>query len=425
MTAANELSAQAARRAIAEGGLRVRDLVEACLARIDAREDTVQAWTWRDPARLRAAADALDARGESGRPLFGLPVGIKDIIDTADAPTGHGCAAYEANRPTIDAACVSLVRQADGLMAGKTVTTELAYFSPGKTRNPRAPAHTPGGSSSGSAAAVADAMVPLAYGTQTGGSVIRPASFCGIVGYKATHESLPTTGVKALARSLDTLGVFAREVDDVALMRAALIGAPPTPAPCDRPPTVGLCRTPEWEQADAASQQAVESAARTLAAAGARLQDVTLPERFVGLTNEQKIVMAFEAARDLAFEYECRRKDLQGPTIELIEQGLRTDHADYVAAIAAGRQARQALEQEFAEVDVLLCPSAVGEAPAIEAGTGDPLFNRSWTLVGNPCVNLPGHVGPNGLPVGVQAVGPYGDDDKLLAVCSWLAPRLA
>jgi len=425
MTAANELTAQAARRALADGQLRVRDLVEACLARIEAREDSVQAWTWLEPGPLRAAADALDARGDSGRPLFGLPVGIKDIIETADMPTGHGSAAYDGHRPAADAACVSLVHQADGLVAGKTVTTELAYFSPGKSRNPHDVAHTPGGSSSGSAAAVADGMVPLAFGTQTGGSVIRPASFCGIVGYKATHESLPLIGVKALAHSLDTLGVFARDVADVALMRAALVAAPAAPAARERPPVVGLCRTPEWGQADEASRQAVEGAARALEAAGARLQDVTLPDRFGGLVTEQKIVMAFEAARDLAYEYEIRRDALQRPTVELIEQGLTTGYADYVAAIAAGRQARQALELVFAEVDVLLCPSAVSEAPKFEDGTGDPLFNRSWTLVGTPCVSLPGHTGPNGLPVGVQAVGAYGSDDKLLSICAWMAPRLA
>ena len=424
MTAANELSALAAAKAIGDGELSAAELTEACLGRIDAREADVGAWTHIDPEAQRAAAARLDA-DKPGGVLFGLPVGIKDIIDTSDAPTEYGCEAFKGHRPALDAACVSLVRQAGGLSFGKTVTTELAYFSAGKTVNPHNGAHTPGGSSSGSAAAVADCMVPLAFGTQTGGSVIRPASFCGVVGYKATHESLPLAGVSALAHSLDTLGFFAREVPDIALMRAAMIGAGPDLAEVPGPPRIGLCNTYEWALADKAMRDAVEASARAAEAAGAEVHDIDLPEPFSRMVEAQKIVMAYEASLDLAYVYAERREALRAPTIALVEQGLAASYDEYMAAIALGRQCRRLLDDIFAGVDLLLCPSSVGEAPLLDKGTGDPVFNRMWTQLGTPCISLPGHVGPSGLPLGVQTVGAIGDDDRLIAWSNWLGGVIA
>jgi amidase len=422
MTTANELSAVAASAALAGGELTVSQLVDACLERIAAREDEVAAWSYIDPEAMRAAARRLDEQQPAGL-LFGLPVGIKDIIDTHDAPTEYGCAAFKGHQPVTDAACVALVRQAGGLSFGKTVTTELAYFTPGKTVNPHNPAHTPGGSSSGSAAAVADKMVPLAFGTQTGGSVIRPASFCGIVGYKATHEGLPLFGVSALAHSLDTLGFFAREVPDIALMRAAMVGSPPTVAEV-APPRVGLCRTCEWDQAEAPMQAAVEGAARAAEAAGASLQDIDLPAPFEHAVEAQKLVMAYDAGLDLAHLYLERRDGLSRHIVELIETGRNADYQEYLRATDLARRCRRLMADIFTEVDVLLCPSAAGEAPTLDKGTGDPLFNRMWTLLGNPCVSLPGHTGPNGLPLGVQAVGASGDDDRLIGWSHWLSQRI-
>jgi Asp-tRNA(Asn)/Glu-tRNA(Gln) amidotransferase A subunit family amidase len=272
---------------------------------------------------------------------------------------------------------------------------------------------------------VADFMVPLAFGTQTGGSVIRPASFCGIVGYKASHENLPLTGVSALAHSLDTLGFFARAVPDIALMRAAMVGAAPALAEAPVPPRIGLCRTPEWEHAEQAMRAAVEGSARAAEAAGASLRDIDLPEPFAGMLQAQKTVMAYEASLDLAYVYAERRAALRGPTVDLVEQGLAASYDEYKAAIALGRQCRRLLDDVFAEVDVLLCPSSVGEAPLLDKGTGDPMFNRMWTQLGNPCVSLPGHTGPNGLPLGVQAVAAIDDDDRLITWSNWLVSRIA
>lgn len=429
MTLANELTASQARVALDQGRISAEELLAACLARIAEREGTVGAWGHLAGDSAQAEAKGQDLRGRggpatSGLPLSGLPIGVKDIIDTADMPTTYGSAAYAGHQPKSDAACVALVRAAGGIILGKTVSTEFAYFQPGKTANPHNPAHSPGGSSSGSAAAVADYMVPFAFGTQTGGSVIRPAAFCGVVGYKASFGALPLYGVKALSHDLDTLGWFCREVADIHLMRAALVGAPAGAAAPGGPPRIGLCRTHEWAQADGDSQAAVLAAAGSLEAAGAEVVEIDLAPPFAGLVESQKLVMAQNAARDLAFEYNQERDRLSSHIIALIEQGQAVDFAAYQAALAAAEEGRRLLREVFAKVDVLLCPSAPGEAPKGLETTGDPVFNRLWTLLGNPCVNLPGHKGRNGLPVGVQAVGPLGADEALLSHCRWLEPRI-
>ena len=424
MTDSGVPTARQHRQALLDGDISLEAALEQWLDIISEREPEVQAWCHLDPDSARRQARQLAARGERG-PLYGLPFGIKDIIDTADMPTGYGLSAYAGHRPAADASCVALLRRAGAIIPGKTVTTELAYFAPGKTRNPRNPSHTPGGSSSGSAAAVAAGMLPLSYGTQTGGSVIRPAAFCGVVGYKASRGGLPLQGVKTFCHTLDSLGAFAIDVSDMHLVRAALLGAPDTAPAIDTPPYIGIARTREWDQADPAMRQAVEAAAANCERQGATVVDVELPEPFERLVESQRVVMAYEGAQNYCFEYDNHSDALHPHTRTLIEEGRRTSFGDYTAALRTREQGRAVLSHEFGEVDVLLHPSAPGEAPAGLESTGDALFNRVWTLLGVPCVNLPGHVGTSGLPLGVQAIGPVDADEMLLRICQWLEPRIA
>ena len=419
MKPAWELTAQEAVAEIAAGRLTSEKLVAACLERIEAREPVVGAWIHLDPKAALAEARERD-RAPARGPLHGVPVGVKDIIDTADQPTAYGAAAYEGHRPTADAACVALVRQAGGVILGKTVSTEFAYFTPGKTANPHDPAHTPGGSSSGSAAAVGDRMVPLAFGTQTAGSVIRPASFCGAVGYKATFDALPAVGIKVLAQTLDTLGVFSRSVADLALMRAALVGAPAAPAPRKSSPRLGLCRTAQWGSAARETKEAVEATAGALGA-----EEIELAPEFETLIEGQQTIMAFEAARAFAWEARHRADRISARFLAMLDEGRAIPYERYQRAQKEAAACRRALADVFTRFDALLAPAAPGEAPKGLSATGDPLFNRMWTLLGNPCVTLPGRKGPNGLPVGVQFVGARGEDDELLSLCAWAEARLA
>jgi amidase len=352
-----------------------------------------------------------------------VPVGVKDIIDTADMPTAYGSPIYERHQPAADASCVALLRQAGVVILGKTITTEFAYMTPRGTRNPHNPAHTPGGSSSGSAAAVADFMVPLSYGTQTAGSVIRPASFCGVVAYKGSYGALPMAGIKPLAPNLDTLGVFARSVADAGLVRQVLVGAPAPVAP-ERPPRVGICRTYEFAEAEPAVGAALEAAAAAFAKAGATVAEVTLPEPFGRLVEAQGCVLAFEGARVYASEYRQHPEGLSPPFYAMVEAGLAIPYAEYAEAWALARRCRDSLKALLADWDTLLAPSAPGEAPAGLDSTGNALFNRIWTFLHSACVNLPVLKGPNGLPVGVQAIGAVGDDDRLLGLALWLERAL-
>jgi len=424
MDSLNQLSASAAARAIRDGKASSEALTRACLERIRAREPEIQAWVHVDAERVLAEARARDGERPRG-PLHGVPVGFKDIIDTADLPTEYGSPIYSGHRPGADAACVNLIRAAGGVVLGKTVTTEFAFRNPDKTRNPHNPGHTPGGSSSGSAAAVADFMVPLAFGTQTGGSIVRPASFCGVIGYKPTFGQFSYVGVKLLAGSLDTLGGFARQVADLALLRHAMLGAADTIMPLDRPPKLGLCLTPWWEAADAATQAAVEMAAKALADAGARVREVTLPETFDALPAYNDVIMTFEGRRSLAHEFRQHEDKLSVMLKEAIPPGADTPYADYRAALKAAWHCRAGFAQVLDGIDALLVPSAVGEAPVSLASTGNALFNKPWTTIGAPCVTLPRYAGPTGLPVGVQLVGLQGEDERLLAVAAWAEAALA
>jgi len=419
MSNLNELSASEAAKAIAAGEITSEALTAACLDRIKEREPDVVAWAHIDPDAALAEARARDKVAPLG-PLHGVPIGFKDIIDTHDMPTAYGSDIYPGFRPTSDASCVAVARAAGAVVLGKTVTTEFAFVNPGKTRNPHNAAHTPGGSSSGSAAGVADFMMPLALGTQTGGSVIRPASFCGVVGYKPTHGQLNYVGTKVLAASLDTLGVMARRVADLALLRAGLLGAPVSVATLTSPPRLGLCRTPWWDHADPATHAAVQGAADTAAGAGAKIRDVTLPPSFAALQDANQTIMFYEGRRSLAHEFNHHADGLSARLIEKIPADLDISFDDYRTAILCAQQCREDLKGVLEGLDALIVPSAVGEAPLGLESTGDATFNRAWTTIGAPCVTLPGNRGVNGLPVGVQIVGlPHGDE-ALLSVASWL-----
>ena len=418
------LNAWEAAEAIAAGTLTSEALVSNCLEHIEERDPAIAAWTHLDPQQALAQARDRD-RAPAGGLLHGVPVGIKDIIDTADMPTTYGSPIYAGHQTAWDAACVALLRQAGAVIMGKTVSTEFAMYEPGKTANPHNPGHTPGGSSSGSAAAVAAEMVPLALGSQTAGSIVRPASFCGVLGYKPTHSDFSLAGIKLLSQTLDTLGGFARCVQDLALLRAVLMGSPPQLAALPEPPRIGLCRTPQWPQADPATQEAVETAASRFAGAGARVEEVTLPAEFDGLVEAQTTVQVFEGVRCCAYELTQRRDQLSASTQRLLGPGENLSYAEYRAALQLAETCRAALPAVFAAHDVLLVPSAAGEAPASLEATGNPLFNRMWTLLHTPVISLPGLSGPQGLPVGVQAVGQLGADDHLLAAAAWMHPHLA
>lgn len=425
MTGLNELSANEVAAQIADGATTSEAVVRDCLARIEEREASIGAWAFLDPALALEQAKACDNMPPRG-PLHGVPIGVKDIFDTADMPTGMGSPIYEGYRPRTDAPCVALVRAAGAIILGKTVTAEFASMTPGRTTNPHNTAHTPGGSSSGSAAAVADFMVPVAFGTQTTGSTIRPASFCGIIGYKPTFGRFNRDGLKPGAQSLDTLGLFSRSLEDLELLSAVLIGRQPPASEqtLEGNPRIGLCRTPYWQSAQPETVEALENAAATLAAAGAEVNDLELPEDFAKLKEARATIGAYERGRAMAYEWHNCRSQLSERFRKMIQTGLDLPYEDYLEAQRTAGECRAQLSAIFQHHDILLTPSASGEAPEGLASTGDLTFQGSWTLLHVPCINLPTHKGPNGLPVGVQLVGASGNDDHLIAAARWLVHRL-
>ncbi|MDP1899028.1 MAG: amidase [Rubrivivax sp.] len=411
-------------RRLARRELSAETLVRACLARIAEREPELQAFVVVDAEGALAQARALDAGALRGL-LHGLPLGVKDLFDTAELPTAYGSPIYAGHRPAADAAAVALCREAGAVVLGKTVTTEFATFHPGPTRNPHHPEHTPGGSSSGSAAAVAAAMVPLALGTQTAASVIRPAAFCGVVGYKPSFGRVSRAGVKSLSETLDTVGGFGHGVRDAALLGAVLTGDLRLLQWQDAAaPRIGLCPTPEWPQADADTQATWAQAVAALAPLAAEWVDAALPAGFATLVPLHKAIMAHEAARALAHERLRHREQLSPALRSLLDDGLAVSGQVQAANQAAAAPLRQQMDALFARHDVLLAPSTLGTAPAGLQATGDPLFCRAWTLLGLPCVHLPFSRGANGLPVGLQLVGRHGDDHRLLAWAEWAMQRL-
>ena len=417
----SRLTATAAAARLRAGTLRAEALMEACLARIAAREPVVRAFAWFDAARATALA-----AGCAPGPLHGLAVGVKDLFDTADMPAAYGSPIWEGFRPRADAAAVAWMRAAGGVAIGKTVTTEFATRQPGPTANPHNPAHTPGGSSSGSAAGVADFFFPLAFGSQTAGSVIRPAAFCGVVGYKPSFGLISRAGMKPLADSLDTVGVLARSVADCALLAAAVsgrdLGEPERRT--ERALRIGLCRSPTWAEAQPETVALFEQVPAALGRAGASMTGRELPAAFAGLIAAHPIVMNRESARALGWELATAREGISAGLMERLEFGQAQPEAAVAQAYATFRETAAAFPAAMQGLDVLLTPAAPGEAPAGLGWTGDPAFNFIWTSLGVPCVTVPAGVGPRGLPLGVQLVGRVGEDRLVLEAAAFVAAAL-
>lgn len=415
------LTATEAARLIREGKLSATDLMEACLARIAAREPEVRAFAWHDAeAARRCAASARPG------PLHGLPIGVKDVLDTADMPSEYGSPIWRGWRPKADAAAVAWARAAGGVAMGKTVTTEFATRKPGPTGNPHNLHHTPGGSSSGSAAGVADCFFPLAYGTQTAGSVIRPAAYCGVVGYKPSFGMINRFGMKLMAESLDTVGVMARSVADCALFAGAVSGRDlgnPDARP-DRPPRIGICRSPAWDQALPETEALLPRVASALARAGATVIDRELSPAVGRVATAHPIVMNSESARALGWELAHAREQISEGLRERLDFGLSQTEGAVFEAEAEFRRAQQEFSVCVEGLDALVTPSAPGEAPAGLGWTGDPVFNLIWTSLHVPCVTVPAGTGPNGLPLGIQVVTRFGQDKQALAWAQWVAAAI-
>lgn len=403
---------------VADEGRSLEGRLAACREVIEAREPEVRAFRFLDWNVVAAQVECLRRRPLSARgPLFGLPVAVKDIFDTADMPTGYGSRLYDGHRPAADAAAVARLRAAGAIILGKTVTTEFAYWHAGPTRNPLDSRRTPGGSSSGSCAGVAAGMFPLALGSQTAASTIRPAAYCGIVGYKPSRQWISRVGVKALAgNSLDAVGVFARSVSEVAVLASVLAGvrfdegidAEPTPL------RLGLWQGREWHGAEAYAVDAVTAAAGRLGRNGASVGVIEPTGEFDRLLELQALIMAREAAGDLATEFINHRDGLSPALVGLIEEGLAVSAESYARALAAAGNCRLRLDELFGDADLLAAPSTFDEAPPIGEGTGSPDMSRAWTLLDLPSLTLPAGRGPSGLPLGLQLAARPGQDKLLL-----------
>jgi len=417
------LSALDLARRIESGELTPAKVIDLCAEAIQKRESQVEAFATLD---LDGARKAAQAAALKDLPLRGLPVGLKDIFDTADMPTEYGSPIYKGHRPKMDAALVAMIRRAGGTLIGKTVTTQFAHMDPGKTKNPHNLAHTPGGSSSGSAAGVAAGFFPIATGSQTGGSVVRPASFCGIAGFKPSYRLLPTVGMKCLSWHLDTAGLFAASIADVAFATAAISGRelrvdPATPAS----PRIGVLRDQPWPAASDDMMAALDTAARAASAGLARVKDLRLPPVLAAAFRAHTTIVNYEGARALGSEYERAKGQLAKGVLELCENGWETPTAAYDDARRTASQARRALSDLMADFDVILSPSAPGAAPKGLGSTGSSSFNRLWTLMGSPCVNIAGLADPNGMPLGVQVIGRFGADRATLEAAAFVESALA
>jgi len=406
--------------ALAKGGkLSPTEIVESCIARISQRDSEVLAWAAFDPEFALEQARQLEESDVRG-PLYGTPLGVKDIIDTADFPTERGSSVFRNRRPQTDASCVKLLRDAGGIIMGKTVTTEFAYFAHGPTKNPHNPMHTPGGSSSGSAASVADFQVPGALGTQTAGSVIRPASFNGIIGFKPTYGLFPLDGVLPLASSLDTLGLFCRSLDDLPILGSVLTHeARFKTRPVVSSPRVAIIKSPQWFKGSGEMQESFEAFVSRLRESGLVVTDVD-SSILEGLAESQGSLLALEAQETLGPIVSLNPSKVRKETKDLLElgRGLKPEILHEINS-QVGRARIFFQEKVFVESDIVLTPAAIGVAPRGLTSTGDPLFNRIWTFLGLPCLSLPIGIGSNGLPLGIQVVGPFGEDEQLLA-CSHL-----
>jgi Asp-tRNA(Asn)/Glu-tRNA(Gln) amidotransferase A subunit family amidase len=418
------LATEIARR-IEDGGLTAEAVVASCLERIAEREPVVRAWAYLAGEAALVQARAFDKAGRRAL-MGGVPFGLKDIFDAADLPAGYGSRIYTGWRPPWDASAAALPKAAGGILLGKTVTTEFANRYPGPTSNPHDPAFTPGGSSSGSAAAVADFMVPLGIGTQTAGSVLRPAAYCGVVGFKPSFGLFPPGGMKINTETLDTVGIMARSIADIALFRAAMMAMPyEPPAMPDTPPKFGLCRGPHWNDAEPEGRATLEAAAERLAAAGARIEDTALPAECGDCDDIQQTLGSFEGLRNHMPEL-YRHEPLLSRRLreEKIALGRKLTLAEFRAAWRKAERARKAAREWSSGFDAILTLPAPGEAPRGLGDTGSAVFNAVWTQLYMPCLTLPAGTGPRGLPVGVQLVGARHDDAKLLAVGLWVERAL-
>ena len=434
------MGAAEAAKAIRDGLISSEDLVSACLEHIDRLEEKVQAWAFVDhdlAIKQARAADLVLQEGKTLGPLHGVPVGIKDIFDTREMPTEDGTVLHSGRQPTEDATVIIRLKQAGAVILGKTVTTELAVFAPGKTRNPHDLERTPGGSSSGSAAAVAAGMVPLAIGTQTNGSMIRPASFCGVYGYKPTYGLIPRHLVLQQSRSLDQVGVFARSVGDAALVAESLIGFDehdPDTSIQARPalfrtqaeevpitPKFAFVKSPVWEKADESTRAAF---GELFAELGEKAEEIELPADFNEAHEQHRLIMEADLARSFAPEYQRGRQQLSDILVEMIERGQKISAVEYNNAVGNIPQLYQNFEKIFDWNDVIITPATIGEAPVGLGSTGSPIFCTIWTLCGMPAITLPLLQGESGMPLGVQLVGPRGDDARLLRTARWLVEYL-
>lgn len=404
---------------IASGRFTSLELVTACLERIHAREEQVGAWAWLDPDQALAQARACDRRPAT-TPMHGVPVGIKDIINTEDMPTCYGSQIYAGHYPDEDAECIRLLRRAGAVIMGKTVTTEFAFYAPGKTANPHNLEHTPGGSSSGSAAAVADFHVPVALGTQTSGSIIRPASFNGVFGCKPTYNSYSLDGIHPLAPDLDTLGAFSRSPADLALLHGILAGRQTARVPSAiQPATVALVYTPAWNDADAQVKDGVLDFANRLKQESI---DVIEPDEDLlrDLMEVQQAYLARGAATSLGHITDRYPDQVRPQTRDLVAEGRRVDDSFNARLQDALARGDRFLSEVFSRADLVITPSAPGEAPSGLHNTGNPMFNRIWTFLQTPCMNLPLTRGANGLPIGMQLVCNKQEDERLFACSEYL-----
>lgn len=435
------INATEASEAIRSGRMTSEELVSACLERIAAIEDGIGAWAYLDADHAlekACEADRIQQDGQTLGPLHGIPVGVKDIFDTKDMPTEDGTVLHAGRQPQEDATVVTLLREAGAVILGKTVTTELAVYAPGKTKNPHNREHTPGGSSSGSAAAVAAGMVPLAIGTQTNGSVIRPASYCGVYGYKPSYGRISRHRVLQQSQPLDQVGVFARTIEDAALVAQQIMGfddRDPDTQLRTRPalvetvaeeppfnPRLAFVKTPVWDQAETDTKEAISELVAHL---DENADEVDLPDIFNDAVEQHRLIMEADLARSFEQEYTRGKDKLSSILREMIERGQKVSAVDYNRAVSRIPEFNRALDKVFDWHDAILTPGTTGEAPVGLESTGSPIFCTLWTLCGMPAITLPVLQGSHGLPLGVQLVGSRGDDARLLRTARWLVSNLA
>ena len=435
-----EMSAAQAAVAIQSGEATSEELVQACLDHINTIEDSIGAWVHLDPEYALQQARDADLHRRSGMavgPLHGIPVGVKDIFDTKDMPTEDGTVLHAGRTPAYDATAVGLLREAGAVILGKTVTTELAVYAPGKTRNPRDPARTPGGSSSGSAAAVAAQMVPLAIGTQTNGSVIRPASYCGVYGYKPSHGLISRYRILQQSRALDQVGMFGRSVEDVALIAQQLMAfddRDPDMRPRSRPDLIGFAtqaplvpprlafvKTPAWDQADEDVQGAF---AELMTFLGDKVEELDLSDLLAKAVEWHRTIMEADLAKSFRREYERGKESISATLREMIERGQQCLAMDYNYALEQIPALNNALDEILLEYDAIITPATTGEAPVGLDSTGSPVFCTPWTLCGVPSISVPILQGSNGLPIGVQMTAGRNDDARLLRTANWLVQHV-